>query len=427
MNIIPFGHKLEHEAHQISLISYNILLPNNTEGWWIPKCYPPETPIEHRTWMYRKEKIHSHLRTVAADIICLQEVAFSSWTEDFQELWDTGYEGVIHKKNNLFRCATWYRKDIYKLCETRHAFRTLVHLFQGECGYFVVINVHLSGGPQPRTRMAQLHEALNALKKVCHKHNIEPSILPVLLCGDFNCNPHMSPMEGFLSSGQLLPEERDFHYPNTALTKKGKKHHFSGFSNSYRHALGFSPPTLFGRPFISAFCIPHETKELLQARSNNTLHTLIKTETYRAIQVLFEQYAQGGVMDKTACVKWIRQINGDIRGGEWKHVERFNHQLALDDFIHIYVQNLCNGLWWSLASDLYRHGIPLPKSPKEMYHDALDHIFTRCCTIVSLQSPTLPTPIPFGLPCSEHPSDHIPLGIVVDIEKSKEPQYDGIY
>ena len=57
MNIIPFGEPLSSSQEELSVVSYNILLPNNTEGWWIPKCYPPDTPLEHRQWRHRKKKI----------------------------------------------------------------------------------------------------------------------------------------------------------------------------------------------------------------------------------------------------------------------------------------------------------------------------------------------------------------------------------
>ena len=421
MNIIPFGQRLLSQQHEISITSYNILLPNNTEGWWIPKCYPPTTPQQHRTWTYRKAKLIHHLTSVSADIICLQEVAQSSWKEDFAELWNQNYEGIIHKKNNLFRCATWYRSNKFALLETRHSFRTLVHIFQDEHGPFGVINVHLSGGPHPKTRMAQLHEALSALKKICNSHNLEASTLPVLLCGDFNCDPIDTPMHRFLTQGELHSDERNELYPNIQLTKKGKKHIFSGLSSAYHQAFGSSPPTLFGRPLISNFCIPHTTQELLHARSSNTLKTLIKPETLHAIELLFNQYAQRGVMNSEACVQWIHKINGAMRGGEKTYVEQFNHQLTLEQFVYIYIQNLNHGLWWSLASDLHQHNIPLPDGSKDIYQDALDHIFIRHCTATSIQNTKLPVAIPQGLPCSAHPSDHLPIGVVVE-RTNRKPQ-----
>lgn len=413
MNIIPFGHPLSHSSKELCIVSYNILLPNNTEGWWIPKCYPPQTPQSHRQWPHRKKKILEYLLNTTADIICLQEVAQSSWKEDFQELWSNNYEGVIHKKNNLFRCATFYKNDVYTLIETRHSFRTLVHLFEGTQGTFAVINVHLSGGPHPKTRMAQLHEALQALKKLIAQHKIEADTLPVILCGDFNCNPYKSPMSSFLSSGALKSEERNPLYPFLALTKKGKTHLFTGFESVYYRALGKSPPTLYGRALISTFCIPHTTQELLHARSNDTLSNLIKPETFQAIHTLFSQYASNGVMNEEACVRWIHNINGDRRGGEWRMVEQYRCTLTKEDFANIYIQNLNSGLWWSLASDLEQHSIPLPHGTTEMYHDALDHIFTRNCTPTAIQSHQLPTEIPDGLPCSDYPSDHIPIATVL--------------
>ena len=420
MNIIPFGDPLPHSQNNLSLISYNILLPNNTEGWWIPKCYPPQTPLVHRMWPHRKKKILDFLHNTNADIICLQEVAQSSWKEDFQKLWSNGYEGVIHRKNNLFRCATFFKNDVYTLLETRHSFRSLVHLFEGPLGTFGIINVHLSGGPRPKIRMAQLHEALQALKKLSLQFHEDLDTLPVILCGDFNCNPNASVMSQFLQSGILRPDDRDPLYPQTALTKKGKKHRFHGFESVYQKALKKSPPTLFGRSLVSIFCKPHTTKELLHARSTNTLSTLINEKTFHAITSLFSHYAIEGVMDKSACSRWIQHINGELRGGEWRMVQKKNHRLTKDDFTDIYIDNLSHGLWWSLASDLEQHNIPLPYESTEVYHDSLDHIFARACSAVAIHSPDLPTKIPNGLPCSEYPSDHIPVGATISLNKKTQ-------
>ena len=415
MNMIPFGALLKRENKELSVVSYNILLPNNIDGWWIPKCYPPQTPMEHRTWSHRKKKLIDYLQNTSADIICLQEVAQSSWEEDFQELTDKDYSGIIHSKNNLFRCATFYKERHLNLLETRHSFRSLVHLFEGMHGTFGVINVHLSGGPHPKTRMAQLQEALKSLKKLAVSYQLDTNLLPIILCGDFNCNPQNSPMSDFLFTGKLTPEERDPLYPDTALTKKGKKHAFSGFESIYKKALGKSPPTLFGRPLISVFCKQHTTQELLQARSNNKLASLINNETYMAIDSLFSIYEKGGIMDKEACISWVKTINGGLRGGEWKAVQNKNHTLRKQDFIDIYIQNMNHGLWWSLASDLEQHGISLPHECSEIYKDSLDHIFIRNCKPTGIQSPVLPTAIPNGLPCSDYPSDHIPVAAIVSL------------
>lgn len=424
MNIIPYGAPLPRSNDDLSIISYNILLPNNSEGWWIPKCFPPQTPLAHRKWPHRKQKILNFLHNTNADFICLQEVAQSSWKEDFQELWNNGYAGVIHKKNNLFRCATFFKSTFYTVLETRHAFRSLVHFCKGPQGTFGVINVHLSGGPHPKIRMAQLHEALQVLRKVSLQFHADLATLPVILCGDFNCNPNGSAMAQFLRTGILEPGDRDPLYPQTTLTKKGKKHRFKGFESVYQQAFTQSPPTLYGRSLVSIFCRPHTKQELLHARSTNTLYSLINEKTFQAIGSLFSQYEHAGLMDEEACLMWIQKINGGLRGGEWKMVQKKNYMLTKKDFTDIYIHNLSHGLWWSLASDLEQHNIPLPYKRSEIYHDSLDHIFVRACSPVAVHSPDLPTKIPYGLPCSEYPSDHIPVGATISLCRNRQQRVD---
>ena len=97
--------------------------------------------------------------------------------------------------------------------------------------------------------------------------------------------------------------------------------------------------------------------------------------------------------------------------------EKNQYTLTKEDFTNIYIQNLSNGLWWSLASDLEKHSIPLPHESTEIYCDSLDHIFFRSCHLVAIQSHELPTQIPNGLPCSEYPSDHIPVAAIVSLKK----------
>jgi hypothetical protein len=124
-------------------------------------------------------------------------------------------------------------------------------------------------------------------------------------------------------------------------------------------------------------------------------------------------YETAGVMDAEACTKWILAINGELRGGEWKALQNFGGTLCVEQFTHIYIQNLTNGLWWSLASDLEKHKLPLPSSSAPLHQEALDHIFIRRLTCNGIL--TLPSDIKNGLPNSKHPSDHLPIGGVFTV------------
>ena len=414
MNIIANHEPLHSTEDQISFLSYNILLPNNTEGWWIPKCYPPHTPPEHTTWAYRKNLLLQQLLHSSADIIFLQEVAQSSWKEDFHDLLETGYEGTIHAKNNLFRCATFVQPQKIQIVHTKHCFRTLVQLATWKHGYIGLINVHLSGGPHPKIRIAQIHEALDALRKLCVQEKISPESMPVVMGGDFNCNPLQEPLQKFLHSGQLSFEDRDPTYPDTALTQKGKKHVFPSFFHAYATYDSTPPPTLYGRPLINDFCGEHNIRDIMRARQEGTLSSLIKPEVHLAIRKLFEQYATHDLMDTKACEQWIMNINGALHGGEWLALQKLTMPITAKDFASIYIQNLTDGLWWSLDWDLHAHSLSIPRSQAPMHQETLDHFLVRKLTVCALYD--IPVPAQGGLPNSMHPSDHLPIGMIIERE-----------
>ena len=62
----------------LSVLSYNVLLPNSQDGWWNYKMYLPPLapPDEHiATWEYRKSLLRERIGLIDADVVCLQEVS----------------------------------------------------------------------------------------------------------------------------------------------------------------------------------------------------------------------------------------------------------------------------------------------------------------------------------------------------------------
>ena len=54
----------------LSVISYNVLLPNSVDGWWNYKMYlPPLTPEQKvwSTWEYRRELLRQRIATVGKE------------------------------------------------------------------------------------------------------------------------------------------------------------------------------------------------------------------------------------------------------------------------------------------------------------------------------------------------------------------------
>jgi mRNA deadenylase 3'-5' endonuclease subunit Ccr4 len=59
-------------GHQLSVMSYNVLLPNSVDGWWNYKMYyPPLTgeTLAVSSWEYRKELLRKRIGLIGTFII----------------------------------------------------------------------------------------------------------------------------------------------------------------------------------------------------------------------------------------------------------------------------------------------------------------------------------------------------------------------
>ena len=74
-------------SHQsdITLLSYNCLLPNSIDGWWIYKYYDTNrVPTKHTEWPHRKALLKGQLwGEEKMDVVCLQETCAESFETDF--------------------------------------------------------------------------------------------------------------------------------------------------------------------------------------------------------------------------------------------------------------------------------------------------------------------------------------------------------
>lgn len=85
------------DDHTFTCMSYNVLLPNSKDGWWIYKYY--RSAGEQSEWPARQMLLKRQIQEVAADIVCLQEVSDLSFEEDFGFMAsDLKYESLLHEK-----------------------------------------------------------------------------------------------------------------------------------------------------------------------------------------------------------------------------------------------------------------------------------------------------------------------------------------
>jgi hypothetical protein len=167
----------------LSVLSYNILLPNSVDGWWNYKMYSPplsEDQMHWSTWDYRRDLIKQRIETVNADVVCFQEVAPVSFEQDFAFMADRGYDHEIFKKGR-FRPATFWKSDKLQLVSPPvHKDRTLLTAFTIKDSdafeaqsrnhkTWYVLNCHLQAGKEGKRRVRQIIEGIGAIANLAKK------------------------------------------------------------------------------------------------------------------------------------------------------------------------------------------------------------------------------------------------------------------
>jgi mRNA deadenylase 3'-5' endonuclease subunit Ccr4 len=166
----------------LSVLSYNVLLPNSSDGWWNYKMYDPtqSNDIDSiSTWDYRRDLIKRRIELINPDVVCMQEVSPISFEEDFAFMREElGYDGVEMFKRGRFRPATFWRSSKCKLVSPPvHKDRTLLTAFQLDLPHdhlhynrnWHVLNCHLQAGQQGGRRLRQIDEGVSASFKLAKK------------------------------------------------------------------------------------------------------------------------------------------------------------------------------------------------------------------------------------------------------------------
>ena len=92
----------------LSVLSYNVLLPNSQDGWWNYKMYNNHSADLNviSSWDYRKRLLKDRIQLINPDIVCMQEVSPISFEDDFAFMKEElGYDGNEMFKRGRFRPA----------------------------------------------------------------------------------------------------------------------------------------------------------------------------------------------------------------------------------------------------------------------------------------------------------------------------------
>ena len=447
-------------ARSLSVVSWNVLLPNSVDGWWTYKNFHP--PLDAATrhigdWQYRSEMIRKRLELIDADIVCLQEVSPKSFEQDFAFMADDlGYDGVELFKKGRFRPSTFWKKSVVDLAAPPvHKDRTLLTTFrhvnapasdgEEEARNFHVLNCHLQAGKNGGRRVRQVHEGVGAAVKLARKLKEEDPTSPLLIvCGDFNGQAECGAVR-YLEDGSIGP---DFVEDGESVTSKDKKISTSAPLIDVAASLNReAPPTLV---------VPELISQIIEGGTEDNAYrvdTQLSTDVLERLERAYYQYAtheDGGtkVMGISDVEKWLTDINGQVgRGSEFRRAARemgyvdppeveesseasggeSNGQkavekpkpritipedgiLSLEGFQRVYLGECREGKFWGISYDLAIMGQPLPDIGT--FSARFDRMY---CSQALRPTAVLDTVSEVACPNLHEPSDHLPVAARLEI------------
>jgi CCR4-NOT transcription complex subunit 6 len=270
-------HQLEAEpsfGDPFTLMSYNILCEKYASS--AKYGYTPQWAL---AWDNRRESLIQEIKSLNADIICLQEIEGGQHEDFFTQHLRPTYESVLWQKSraktmenkerrSVDGCATFFRSSIFKLVKhqiiefnemaiQRSDFKKSDEIFQrfmtkdNVAGVallqhlptgmpLIVANTHIHWDPEYKdvklVQVGMLMEALENLTTQWLKEFPMPanvagrytsaSQMPVVAVGDFNSEPTSGVAE-FMVKGILRPDHLDFNQQTYgSFCDDGLKHPF---------------------------------------------------------------------------------------------------------------------------------------------------------------------------------------------------------
>lgn len=439
----------------LSVMTYNVLLPNSVDGWWTYKMYSPPLPPNSAIdgWDHRRDTLRERVRGSGADVVCFQEVSPESFEEDFAFMKDDlGYDGVELFKKGRFRPATFWRTDACSLVAPPvHRDRTLLTTFEilrrdnvdGDNSKndeedddgnkkrrnWHVLNCHLQAGAHngPR-RLRQIEEGVGAAFKLSKKLKEDDPTSPLLVvCGDFNGDDDCGAVR-YLEDGSVGPE---FLESGASVTpKKTRVIPLSSPMTDVPSAIAHrpAPPTMIVAELMSILMRP----DFATVAPPLPVYSEAASERLTSI---FRDFATGenGVMTRDNVERWLLAVNRKVgRGSEFRNAAKEMGWVAplpsedetatdstppkpeitlppdgvldLDSFLRVYDAELRGGKYWGVAHDLAVLGQPLPDAG--LYAARLDRIY---CSVALRPTAVLDFLASSSCPNEVEPSDHLPI------------------
>ncbi|KAL9181355.1 hypothetical protein ACHAXT_010160 [Thalassiosira profunda] len=432
----------------LSVLGYNVLLPNSKDGWWNYKMYlPPLGPGDEdiSTWEYRSSLLRERIGSIDADVVCIQEVSPLSFEDDFAFMADElGYDGCELFKKGRFRPATFWKKDRVELANpAQHKDRTLLTSFRlvdedakvandDECWH--VLNCHLQAGKQGGRRVRQVLEGVSTAYKAAKNKYKEkdPENLKLIVCGDFNGGKECGAVQ-LLEAGSIGP---DFLEDGEQVASKEKAIPIPAMLDvaAAVDRQGGSPPATLVVPELISLMVDQGSAET--AYANPQFSQAVLDSLHRIYNGFASVTGPDGSkqMGKEDAERWLTIINLRVgRGTEFRNAAKCmgwvdptvdsgseseavakderppivipdNGLLSFDDFVAVYLDELRQGKFWGIAWDLSALGEPLPV--EGVFEARYDRMY---CSSSLVAAAVLDTTSAIACPNKMEPSDHLPI------------------
>eukprot|EP00667_Euglena_gracilis_P012764 EG_transcript_13123 len=410
--IVPKGAAMPRAERSFTVLSFNVLLPNSVDGWWLYKYYRPEVPEEATLWPARQTQLRALLLGAGADIVCVQEACPDTFEQDFAFMADAGYKVALYTKGRM-RSATFWLASVFEEVATVSKDRVLVTQLRHVDGDLLyILNCHLSAGNEAPRRLRQVVDALDTVRKEAQKARASPC--RAVVCGDFNSQGRSAVWE-LLLTGEVRPDFRESGDPterggDEPVTSKVKKQTIGPFQDAYAAAFGegAAPATLV---------VPQLTDHMLTPGTSAMSAALTA-----AVTDMFHRFSADGLqLTKEEVERWLLRINKVVgRGSEYRCAMKLlegKDFLTLEEFLAVYQQEAGAGKFWGVEHDLLVcTGRGMARPGAAPFAARFDYVFHTAAGLglVAVQEPLTPEEagrVAEGdsLPNAWHPSDHLPV------------------
>ncbi len=387
------------------------------------------------SWDYRQDLLKQKIRTIDADVVCLQEIAPESFEDDFRFMYDLGYDGMELYKKGRFRPATFWKTSHCTLVTPAvHKDRSLLtafslNEFSSDRQHWFVANCHLQAGKNGPRRVRQINEAMRGVLTLARKLK-EPDPeknIRLIVCGDMNGGQECGAIH-YLENGFV---DENFLEDNEAVSTSRKelplaKPMMDVTAYVQRSDGSGSPPTM----------VVAELMSLLMEETTYDMPNISK-DMHDRLERIYKRLATGkdGLMTRDDVEKWLIKINHELgRGDEYRNAalemgwsdpnpedpwdvrkKRIeipkDGVLTLEGFQNVYQKELEGGKFWGIAHDMAVLGDPLPDVG--LFTARYDRIY---CTTALRPKAVLDTKAIKACPNDQEPSDHLPVAAFFELE-----------